>query len=171
MLKSQYECSNYLHDKYHQYKWLTRSIEQRRETILKVVKAFIQKQQSFLESGLSSLKPLTLKDIAVEINMHESTVSRSVKNKIIQTPIGTFEMHKLFTSKLVNKDGSQTSSTKAKLLINNIIENENKEKPLSDQKIVNLLKENYQISISRRTVTKYREELGILSSNLRKEII
>ncbi|MEI4769346.1 RNA polymerase factor sigma-54 [Psychrobacillus sp. FJAT-51614] len=164
------ESSHYISNQYASYKWLISSIEQRRETILKIIKVLIKKQESFFKEGFCSLKPLTLKDVAAEIEMHESTVSRATMNKIIQTPHGTFDVRMLFTSKLETEDGSSISQREVKQLLENIIKKENKRKPLSDQKIADYFNTEKGITISRRTITKYREELNILSSSLRKEI-
>ncbi|GIN71481.1 RNA polymerase sigma-54 factor [Bacillus sp. J14TS2] len=169
MLSQNNETANYSHEKYNHYKWLTRSIEQRRNTLLKITTVLIDKQREFLEHGFYMLQPLTLKEIAHTIDMHESSVSRAVKNKVIQTPKGTFEMQQLFTSKLKIDDGGHTSSARVKILIKTVIEKENKSKPLSDQKIAEYLYEHNKISISRRTVAKYREELTLPSSSKRKE--
>ncbi|MCJ7843342.1 RNA polymerase factor sigma-54 [Lederbergia sp. NSJ-179] len=168
MLNKKNECSVYLHEKYNQYKWLVKSIEQRRNTMLKIATVLVEKQRDFFENGLSKLHPLTLKEIAREIDMHESSVSRTIKNKVIQTPQGIFEMKQLFTSKIQQSDGTHTSSSKIKGLIKKVIDEEEKQNPLSDQKIVDYLHDQFNILISRRTVTKYRKELGILSSSRRK---
>ncbi|MBW8351688.1 RNA polymerase factor sigma-54 [Bacillus sp. IITD106] len=169
MLHKKNECSVYLHEKYIQYKWLVKSIEQRRNTMLKIATVLVEKQRDFFENGLSKLIPLTLKEIAAEIDMHESTVSRAIKNKIIQTHKGIFEMKQLFTSKIKKSDGDHASSSKIKVLIKKVIDEEEKQNPLSDQKIVDYLQVHFNILISRRTVTKYREGLGILSSSKRKQ--
>lgn len=164
------ETSHYISNQFSKYKWLINSIEQRRITILKIMKVLLEKQASFFKEGFSSLKPLTLKDVATEIDMHESTVSRATMNKIIQTPHGTFDIRMLFTSKLETLDGNSISQTEVKQLLENIIKKENKCKPLSDQKIADYFITEKGITISRRTITKYREELNIPSSSLRKEI-
>lgn len=160
----------YIHDKFKNYQWLISSIEQRQQTILKVTHAILQKQQGFFKNGFSELEPLTLKEIAEEINMHESTVSRATMNKVIQTPNGSYEFRMFFTSKLSTNDGNSMSQTKVKLLLEDFVKSENKHKPLSDQKLANFFKTKKGITISRRTVAKYREELKISSSSRRKEI-
>lgn len=162
------EAQKYMQEKYNKVLWLIRSIEQRRLTLQKLVEAIVEKQRPFLEQGLAQLKPMTLKDIAEHINVHESTVSRAVRQKIIQTPKGLFELKDLFTSKVQSADGKGTSSTAVKHAIQQLIEAENKQKPLSDQKIADMLKVQEGITISRRTVAKYREELQIPSSAKRK---
>lgn len=164
------EHPDYYREKYHHYQWLLRSLEQRRQTLINITTMIIEEQREFLEGGFFYLKPMTLKEIADHIGVHESTVSRAVKNKIIQTPVGIFEMNRLFTSKIKRENGEDTSSTKVKLLIEQVIASENKEKPFSDQKIADYLQEHYQLAISRRTVTKYRQELGYLAASKRKVI-
>lgn len=162
------ELSQYVSTHFKKFEWLQNSIEQRRNTILKIMGVIVNRQQNFLQNGFQSLKPLTLKDVADEIGMHESTVSRATANKIVQTPVGTFELRNLFSTK--SSAGGDTSQTKVKLIIKEMIEEENKYKPLSDQKIANELKEANEIVISRRTVAKYRDELQIPPSSKRKEI-
>ncbi|RDW15419.1 RNA polymerase sigma-54 factor [Oceanobacillus chungangensis] len=161
---------NYVQDKFRSYQMLVNSIEQRRSTILKITEAVLQKQSAFFNEGFKALKPLTLKEIADEINMHESTISRATSNKTLQTPEGTFDFRIFFTSKLETEDGNSTSQTKVKLLLEEYIKEENKYKPHSDQKIADYFKTKKGITISRRTVAKYREELNIPSSSKRKEI-
>jgi RNA polymerase sigma-54 factor len=164
------DTSKYIADQYSRYQWLLNSIEQRRQTIIKIVKVIINKQESFFKEGFISLKPLTLKDVAEEIGMHESTVSRATTNKVIQTPKGTFDLRMFFTSKLETVDGDSISQTKVKALLETFIANENKLKPFSDQKIADYFNSEKGITISRRTISKYREELKIPSSSRRKEI-
>lgn len=162
------EAQKYMHEKHSKVLWLIRSIEQRRLTLQMLTEAIVEKQTDFLEKGLAYLKPMTLKEVAEQIGVHESTVSRAVRQKVIQTPKGIFELKDMFTSKIQSSDGSGASSTAVKHAIVNLIESENKQKPLSDQKISDLLKEREGIAISRRTVAKYREELHIPSSAKRK---
>ena len=164
------DAYEYVHDKYKSYQWLLSSIEQRRNTILKITHAVIQKQQGFFTDGFSALKPLTLREIADEIDMHESTVSRATMNKVIQTSKGSFDFRIFFTSKLNTADGNSMSQTKVKLLLKDIVKQENKYKPISDQKIADYFKTKKGVTISRRTVAKYREELKIPASSKRKEI-
>ncbi|WP_373895790.1 RNA polymerase factor sigma-54 [Virgibacillus sp. CBA3643] len=170
LLHSNGDILKYTQDKYRGYQWLLSSIEQRRSTILKITHAVINMQRDFFVSGYSYLKPLTLKEIADEIEMHESTVSRATMNKVIQTPKGSFDFRALFTSKLNTEDGNSMSQTKVKILLEDFVEKENKYKPYSDQKISEFFKTKKGITISRRTVAKYREELKIPSSSKRKEI-
>lgn len=169
-LQAKDDVSKYMQTQYKNYQWLLTSIEQRRNTIIRIVAVLLDKQKNFFESGLSSLKPLTLKDVANEIEMHESTVSRATANKVIQTPHGTYELRTLFTSKLETSDGDSISQTKVKKLLEEFIASENKFKPYSDQKIAEYFNTKQGISISRRTISKYREELRIPPSSKRKEI-
>lgn len=171
-LKSKnHETEKFLSKQEQKYNLLIKSIEQRRLTILKIMDVIVEKQVHFLEYGYEALKPMTLREIADELGIHESTVSRATNNKFIHTPIGTFELRTLFTSKLEQNNGSDISSMKIKILLKQIIEKENKRKPYSDQKIVQFLKDKQGISVSRRTIAKYRDELNILPSSKRKLII
>lgn len=170
ILKSEHQMSKYVQDHFKNYRWLLNSIEQRRTTILKVMQVIINRQRKFFLEGFKALKPLTLKEVADEIEMHESTVSRATANKVVQTPKGSFELRLLFSTKIHTKSGDSTSQTKVKILIEELINKEDKLKPLSDQKIADHLKADKGIKISRRTVAKYRDELNIPSSSKRKEI-
>ncbi|WP_079527627.1 RNA polymerase factor sigma-54 [Halobacillus hunanensis] len=164
------DASAYLSKHYQRYVWLLKSIEQRRTTIINVTKVIIAKQMDFLESGdMGMLQPMTMKEVAEEVDVHESTVSRATKNKVIQTPKGTYELRLFFTSKLgANEEGA--SSARVKTLLKQFITNENKKRPLSDQKISDHFKQLEGVKVSRRTIAKYREELRILPSSKRKEI-
>jgi RNA polymerase sigma-54 factor len=164
------DASKYINTQYKNYQWLLNSIEQRRNTIIKIVHVLLEKQESFFKNGFHSLKPLTLKEVADEIEMHESTVSRATTNKVIQTPFGSFDLRLLFTSKLETADGNTISQTKMKTLLENFIAQENKFKPYSDQKIAEYFNTEKGITISRRTISKYREELRIPPSSKRKDI-
>ncbi|NLX62610.1 MAG: RNA polymerase factor sigma-54, partial [Tissierellia bacterium] len=161
------EASEFLKEKLSSAMWLIRSIEQRRMTIYNVVKSILKHQREFFENGEKALKPLTLKEVADDINMHESTVSRATNGKYIQTPRGLYELKYFFTSGLSTKEGEDVSSTSIKAMIKEIIDGEDPKKPLSDQKISNMLKDR-GIKISRRTVAKYRDEMDIPSSTMRK---
>ncbi|MCG3088043.1 RNA polymerase factor sigma-54 [Sporosarcina cyprini] len=169
-LQTKDDVAKYMQTQYKNYQWLLTSIEQRRNTIIKIVSILLVKQKSFFSHGVSSLQPLTMKEVADEIEMHESTVSRATANKMIQTPHGTYELRTLFTSKLGTSCGDSISQTKVKTLLEEYIASENKFKPYSDQKIAEYFNSEQGISISRRTVSKYREELRIPSSSKRKEI-
>jgi RNA polymerase sigma-54 factor len=163
------QVSKFLQDKIQDYQWILKSIEQRKETLTKVITKIVEKQTECFLKGMHYLVPMTMKEIASELAIHESTVSRAVREKYIQTPLGTFPLKSFFTSTIQTVASAEsTSSTHVKNEISHLIEQENKEKPLSDQDIVELLKENKGIVVSRRTIAKYREQLGIPSSSKRK---
>ncbi|HET7578701.1 MAG TPA: RNA polymerase factor sigma-54 [Bacillales bacterium] len=166
--KAENEAARYLHNKYKQLRWLVKSIEQRKQTLLKVTETMVYKQQGFLEHGFRGLMPMTLKEVADELGVHESTVSRTVRQKYIQTPHGLYEMRSIFTSKLNTNSGMETSSASVKMLIQDMVKHEDPKRPLSDQKISGALKTANGISVSRRTVAKYREQLHIPASSKRK---
>ena len=164
------ETTKYINEKLANYQWLISSIQQRRQTITKIMQVIIQKQESFFKEGFVALKPLILKEVADEIGMHESTVSRATMNKVVQTPKGSFDLKIFFTSKLDNANGDDISQMKMKALLQDLVDQENKQKPLSDQKIADYFQTEKSITISRRTINKYREELNIPTSRMRKEI-
>ncbi|VEF47016.1 RNA polymerase, sigma 54 subunit, RpoN [Bacillus freudenreichii] len=164
------KVKQYLNDKRQDFRWIMRSIEQRKQTLMKVGMAILEEQQDFFLKGPKYLKPLTLKDVAEKIEVHESTVSRAIRGKYIQTPSGMHELKKFFSQALQSNaasDGEQASAGQAKALIKGLIDKEDKSKPLSDQAIANMLKEK-GLTLSRRTVAKYREQLRIPSSTKRK---
>lgn len=166
--QSDSEAVHYLQEKYQQVHWLLKSIEQRKVTLYNVMTAIVEKQKAFFEKGECFLSPMTLKEVAEAIDIHESTVSRATTDKYVQTPHGLFELKYFFTSSLKTENGKDTSSLHVKQLIKELIDHENKSKPLSDQKISALLKKEDGVVVSRRTVTKYREQLNIPSSSKRK---
>lgn len=157
----------YVKEKLQSAIWLIKSIEQRMTTIKRVVTAILEYQMDFFEID-SELKPLTLKQIAEVTELHESTISRAVKGKYVQSPKGLFEIKNFFIKGIQNKSGEDISTFKIKNRIKEVIEGENKKKPFSDQQISDSLKEE-GIDVSRRTVAKYREEMNISSSSKRKE--
>jgi RNA polymerase sigma-54 factor len=159
--------SKFLSHKLDSALWLIKSIEQRRITLSKVIKSIVDVQRDFLDYGITCLKPLTLKQIADKIGVHESTVSRAISGKYVQTPRGLFELKFFFKNGLDNVDGSSISSESIKKMIKEMVAGEDPYNPLSDQKIADNLKKK-GIVISRRTVAKYREETGIPSSAKRK---
>lgn len=163
-----HDQSKYLTEKYEHFNWLQKSIEKRKTTLVSVMQAIIEKQNDFFQKDTSHLKPLTIKELAASVGLHESTVSRAVNGKYVQTPHGLFELKHFFTSSMITNGNDEISSEVVKELIVEIVRNENKRKPLSDQKIVELLFTNDRLTLSRRTVTKYREQLGIPSSTKRK---
>ena len=148
--------------------WLIRSLEQRQRTLYKVMESIVKYQRPFFEEGVTKLKPLILKDIADDINMHESTVSRITTNKYVATPHGTFELKFFFNSALGMDDGSQVGSESVKALLKKCIAEEDPKNPLSDERLCEILKEHLGVNIARRTVAKYRTALDIPSSSRRK---
>ncbi len=160
-------ATEFLTEKLNSAMWIIRSIEQRRITIYKVVESILKFQIDFFNIGEKGLKPLTLKEVADDIGVHESTVSRATNGKYVQTPRGLYELKFFFSSGLSSNKGGDVSSTSIKSVIKDIIEGENIRKPYSDQQISDILKEK-GISISRRTVAKYRDELEIPSSSMRR---
>lgn len=149
--------------------WLIRSIHQRQRTIHKVTESIVRFQRDFLDHGVSHLKPLILKDVAEDIGMHESTVSRVTTNKYVHTPQGIFELKYFFNSSIAKTGGDDIASEAVKEEIKKLVAAEDASRPLSDQRIVELLKEK-NIEIARRTVAKYREVLGILPSSKRRKL-
>lgn len=161
------EAKGYIQEKLKSAVWLIKSVHQRQRTIYKVVECIVKFQREFLDNGLRFLKPLVLKDIAEQIGMHESTVSRVTSNKYVQTPRGLFELKYFFSTGMSNEDGSDTTVEYIKEKVRDIIKSEDTKNPLSDKRISELLKES-GIVVARRTATKYREALGFQSSNRRK---
>jgi RNA polymerase sigma-54 factor len=160
-------AENYIRDKMRAGKFLIKSINQRQQTIYNIAKVIVDRQREFLDKGIAHLKPLTMAQVAEVVNVHETTVSRAVANKYMQTPQGLFEMKYFFTPGFETASGVALSNTSVKEQIAQLVEKEDPTKPLSDQEIVALLKAQ-GIPIARRTVAKYRNELNILPSNLRK---
>ena len=166
--KDDEEVQKYLNDKYNSALWLIRSIEQRKQTIYSVASAVVDQQIEFLDKGEKYLKPMTLKQIAEMVGVHESTVSRSINGKYIQTPRGVYEIKYFFSSGVGGGSaGEGLSSNSIKKFIKEIIDSEDPKKPCSDQDMVEILSKK-GIEISRRTVAKYREAMGILSSSKRR---
>lgn len=163
------QVSKYLQDKVQDYQWILKSIEQRKETLTRVVAKIVEKQPAFFQKGPQGLLPMTMKEIAVELDVHESTVSRAVREKYVQTPVGTFTLKSFFTSTIqTTSEDEATSSSQVKNAISQLVAEEDKAKPLSDQEIVDRLKASEGIVVSRRTIAKYRDQLGIPSSSKRK---
>ena len=165
--KNSDETRSYVKDKFRSALWLIKSVDQRQKTIHKVATSIINFQREFLDQGIEHLRPLVLRDVANDIGMHESTVSRVVNNKYIHTPQGVFEMKYFFHSGIHSSFGESVSSVTIKQRIRKIIENEDSQKPLSDSRIVSMLQEEGLI-LARRTIAKYREELKIPTSSQRK---
>jgi RNA polymerase sigma-54 factor len=161
------EVKNYIREKIRAGKFLIKSLHQRQATILNIGKEIVKRQRDFMEKGVAHLKPMTMAQIAEVVGVHETTVSRAVSAKYIQTPQGVFEMKFFFTAGLQSTSGSEVSNTSVKDMIAEIFKAEDSARPLSDQEVVKMLCDK-GITIARRTVAKYRDELGILPSNLRK---
>lgn len=161
------QISSYIKSRIEKAYWLIRSIEQRRLTLYRVSQQIVDIQSPFLDDGIKHLKPLTLKEVAQVVGVHESTVSRATANKYIQTPRGLFPLKFFFSSGLGGSGGSDYSSHSIKTYLRELVEAENPARPLSDQALTNLLQER-GIAISRRTVAKYREEIAIPASYKRK---
>jgi len=149
-------------------RWLIRSLEIRNETLLRVATCIVTRQTAFLEQGDEAMKPMILRDVAEEIGMHESTISRVTTNKYMHTPRGVFEFKYFFSSHLASSDGEDQSSTSVRAKIRKLIGGENPSKPLSDSKIASILADE-GISVARRTVAKYREAMTIPSSSERRK--
>jgi len=162
------EAKKYVTEKLNSAQWLIRSIQQRQKTIVKVTDSIIRHQGEFFDKGVEHLKPLILRDVAEDIGMHESTVSRVTTNKYVHTPQGIYEL-KFFFNSSITSEGGDLASEAVKSKIRQIIAHENPKKPYSDQKLVGLLKED-GVKIARRTVAKYREAMGILPSSKRKRL-
>ncbi|MDQ0186956.1 RNA polymerase factor sigma-54 [Cytobacillus sp. FSL W7-1323] len=162
------EVNRFLQEKKTDFHWIARSIEQRKETLLKVALKIVEKQPEYFWKGPNYLQPMTMKEIADELEIHESTVSRAVREKYAQTPFGTIELRSFFSSTIKTTSFENASSEQAKNAISDMVKSEDKKKPLSDQVIVKRLEEEKGIVISRRTVAKYRDQLKIPSSSKRK---
>ena len=163
------EEKEFITKNYNSATWMVQAVEQRRQTMLKVMNFIVNKQRAFFEKGVQSLKPLTLREVADHIEMHESTVSRVTNKKYVQTPRGVYSLKYFFSSGISTTSGEATSSRGVKDKIKSLISNEDPLKPLTDQAIVKLLIID-GIKIARRTVAKYREQLGILSARMRKRV-
>ncbi len=164
------ETKSFLKNKLESARWFINSINQRRNTMIKVMNAIVSLQEEFFKFGEGNLKPMILKDIAEMIDMDISTVSRVVNGKYVQTEFGVYELKYFFSEGLSTESGEEVSNKEVKAIIEGIIAEEDKKKPLSDQKIANML-DKKGFNIARRTVTKYREQLGVPVARLRKEIV
>jgi RNA polymerase sigma-54 factor len=164
------EAKDYINDKIRSALWLIKSIHQRQRTIYRVTKSIVKFQRDFLDKGVTFLKPMVLKDVAMDVEMHESTISRVTSNKYVHTPQGIFELKYFFNSSINTSRGENVASESVKEKIRLILAQEDPQKPYSDQELVEILKKQ-DILIARRTVTKYREMLGVLPSTQRKQII
>ncbi len=158
----------FIDEKRQHAEWVIKTIEQRRRTMIKVMEAIVEEQKEFFDKGSIALRPLTLQQIASRIGMHESTVSRVTRQKYVQTPRGVFPLKFFFSAGLDSQGGGEVAAKAVKIMIQEIIAKENTAKPLSDKKIVEMLQER-GLKIARRTVAKYREQMGILSARMRKQ--
>ncbi len=161
------EARQYVDQKLRSALWLIKSVDQRQRTLRKVTQSIVKFQREFLDKGLPYLRPLSLRDVGEDIGMHESTISRVTTNKYVETPQGLFELKFFFHSGIASGDGEMVSSVSVKKMIQDLLANEDAAKPLSDQEVALILK-GRGLTIARRTVAKYREELGILPSHQRR---
>jgi RNA polymerase sigma-54 factor len=163
------ENKEFISNKLNSANWMIQAIEQRRQTMLKVMNYIVERQREFFEKGVQFLKPLTLREVAEVISMHESTVSRVTNEKFVQTPRGVLPLKFFFSSGLSTTDGEDVSARGIKAQIEKLVAEEDPKHPLTDQAIVNILKET-GVQIARRTVAKYRDQLGVLSARMRKRV-
>jgi RNA polymerase sigma-54 factor len=163
------ENKEFISNKLNSANWMIQAIEQRRQTMLKVMNYIVDRQREFFEKGVQFLKPLTLREVAEVISMHESTVSRVTNEKFVQTPRGVLPLKFFFSSGLSTTDGEDVSARGIKAQIQKLVADEDAKHPLTDQAIVNILKET-GVQIARRTVAKYRDQLGVLSARMRKRV-
>ncbi|ADT85938.1 RNA polymerase factor sigma-54 [Vibrio sp. Vb2880] len=162
--------SNYIRTNLQEAKWLIKSLESRNETLLKVAKCIVEHQRDFFEYGEEAMKPMVLNDVALAVDMHESTISRVTTQKYMHTPRGIFELKYFFSSHVSTDNGGECSSTAIRALIKKLVAAETPAKPLSDSKIAALLADQ-GIQVARRTIAKYRESLGIAPSSQRKRLL
>ena len=169
--KKKFEGENkeFISNKLNSANWMIQAIEQRRQTMLKVMNYIVDRQREFFEKGVQFLKPLTLREVAEVINMHESTVSRVTNEKFVQTPRGVLPLKFFFSSGLATAEGDDVSARGIKAQLQKLVQEEDPRHPLTDQAIVNILRES-GVQIARRTVAKYRDQLGVLSARMRKRI-
>ena len=163
------ENREFIASKMNSANWMIQAIEQRRQTMLKVMNFIVDRQRDFFEKGIEYLKPLTLREVAEVINMHESTVSRVTNEKYVQTPRGVLPLKFFFSSALATASGEDASARSIRAKLEKMVGEENSAKPLTDQQIVHLFQEQ-GIQIARRTVAKYRDQLGILPARMRKRV-
>ena len=169
--KKKFEGENkeFISSKLNSANWMIQAIEQRRQTMLKVMNYIVERQRDFFEKGVQYLKPLTLREVAEVINMHESTVSRVTNEKFVQTPRGVLPLKFFFSSGLATADGEDVSARGIKAQLQKLVSDEDSRHPLTDQAIVNILREG-GVQIARRTVAKYRDQLGVLPARMRKRV-
>ena len=163
------ENREFIASKMNSANWMIQAIEQRRQTMLKVMNFIVDRQRDFFEKGIEYLRPLTLREVAEVINMHESTVSRVTNEKYVQTPRGVLPLKFFFSSALATASGEDASARSIRAKLQKMVAEEDSGKPLTDQQIVHLFQEQ-GIQIARRTVAKYRDQLGILPARMRKRV-
>ncbi|KAA2284871.1 RNA polymerase factor sigma-54 [Arenimonas fontis] len=163
------EDDSYLRSQLQEARWLIRSLETRADTLLKVARAIVRQQRGFLEHGSEAMRPLTLREVAEEVGLHESTVSRATTRKYLRTPRGTFEFKHFFSSGIATEHGGAASATAIQAMLRKLIEAEDPRQPLSDQRLAEILKAE-GIPVARRTVAKYREAMNVPSSNERQRL-
>lgn len=164
---SSVDTKKYISQKLEQARWLINSVNQRRNTMIRVMEAIVEEQREFFDKGVEFLRPLIMEDIARKVDMNVATVSRVSNGKYVQTPLGVFEIKYFFNTGIARSDGGETSKRHVKSRIEELIKNENPEKPLSDQEIYKILQDE-GIKLARRTVTKYREEARVLPARFRR---
>ena len=163
------DTKSYIRGKIKGGQWLLRNIEQRQKTIFSIVTEIVRRQHDFFEEGVPSLRPLTMQEVADALGIHESTVSRAIANKYLQTPHGLYDLKYFFSAGIQSAGGSSVSVTNIKAMLRQMCAQEDPKKPLSDQQVIEMLKEK-GIPLARRTITKYRKELGIPSSSMRRRL-
>ncbi|HPO15929.1 MAG TPA: RNA polymerase factor sigma-54 [Candidatus Hydrogenedentes bacterium] len=163
------EEKEYIKQKMESANWLVRNIAQRQRTLLRVAQAIVEVQEAFMEKGVEHIRPLTLMDIASIVGVHESTIARTTRGKYVQTPQGLFKLKYFFSHGLSTDNGVNQSTRSIQALIKKIIDTEDKRKPLSDQQIADMIQTQEGVHIARRTVTKYREAMGILKTSMRRQ--
>jgi RNA polymerase sigma-54 factor len=163
------ESKDFIASKLNSAHWMIQAIEQRRQTMLKVMHYIVDRQRDFFERGVQALRPLTLREVAEAVGMHESTVSRVTNEKFVQTPRGVLPLKFFFSSGLATSDGDDVSARGIKDQIQKLVSGENTKNPLTDQTIVEILQQT-GVQIARRTVAKYREQLGVLPARMRKRV-
>ena len=161
------EVKTYIRNKVGDSKLLLRALTQRESTIVRIAKSLLEHQGGFFEKGVEAMKPLTMSEVADDIGVHETTVSRAIANKYVMTPHGLLPFRHFFSSGYESDSGERVSSLSVKRKLRDLIDAEEKKKPLSDQHLAKLLKAD-GFEVARRTVAKYREEVGILPSNMRR---
>ncbi len=167
--KASRDDTSYLRSRLQEARWLIKSLQTRADTVLRVAQAIVRQQSDFLEYGLEAMRPLTLREVAEELGLHESTISRTTTRKYLHTPRGTFEFKRFFASRIANESGGAASSTAIQAMIRRLVDAEDPRKPLSDARLAGELKTS-GVPVARRTVAKYREALRIPSSNERQRL-